>query len=87
MQIAIKHVAFKARRLSEETDSFFTRPKRSAIVRDFVLARANGFCEACDEKAPFLKKNGTPYRNKVCKKLSEALFLSRGLCVLRYRSR
>jgi len=26
-----------------------------------VLARAAGVCEAGDEKAPFLKKNGTPY--------------------------
>jgi 5-methylcytosine-specific restriction protein A len=35
--------------------------ERSAIVRDYVLARAKGVCEACDQKVPFLKKNGTPY--------------------------
>lgn len=34
---------------------------RSARVRDYVLARAGGVCEACDEKAPFLKLDGTPY--------------------------
>ena len=34
---------------------------RSERVRDYVLARANGVCEACDEKAPFVKKDGSPY--------------------------
>lgn len=27
----------------------------------YVLARSNGFCEACGAQAPFLRKNGEPY--------------------------
>ena len=36
--------------------------ERSRAVRDFVLARANGICEACDQPAPFQRKSdGSPY--------------------------
>jgi len=35
--------------------------ERSAKVRDYVLARAKGICEACNQQAPFTKKDGTPY--------------------------
>jgi 5-methylcytosine-specific restriction protein A len=35
--------------------------ERSAKVRDYVLARANGICESCDQKAPFARKNGAAY--------------------------
>jgi 5-methylcytosine-specific restriction protein A len=35
--------------------------KRSAAVRDYVLARAGGVCECCGKPAPFLRINGTPY--------------------------
>lgn len=35
--------------------------ERSKLVRNYVLARASGICEACDEEAPFIRKNGTPY--------------------------
>jgi 5-methylcytosine-specific restriction protein A len=35
--------------------------QRSAAVRDYVLARAKGICEACKELAPFKRTNGTPY--------------------------
>lgn len=35
--------------------------ERSAKVRDYVLARSNGICEACDQPAPFKKKDGSPY--------------------------
>jgi len=34
---------------------------RSEQVRQYVLARANGYCEACDEIAPFNRRDGTPY--------------------------
>ncbi len=34
---------------------------RSRHVRDYVLARANGHCEGCGCKAPFLRMNGQPY--------------------------
>lgn len=35
--------------------------ERSAKVRDYVLARSEGICEACDQPAPFRKKDGNPY--------------------------
>jgi 5-methylcytosine-specific restriction protein A len=35
--------------------------ERSAVVKAYVLMRARGQCEACGEKAPFLRKDGTPY--------------------------
>ena len=34
---------------------------RSRDVRDYVLARAKGNCEACTVPAPFKRANGTPY--------------------------
>jgi 5-methylcytosine-specific restriction protein A len=34
---------------------------RSRHVRDYVLARANGTCEACLKPAPFVRADGTPY--------------------------
>lgn len=34
---------------------------RSADVRNYVLARAQGTCEACMEPAPFKRRDGTPY--------------------------
>lgn len=34
---------------------------RSRDVRDYVLARANGVCEACAEPAPFTTATGRPY--------------------------
>lgn len=35
--------------------------RRSAVVRDYVLARAAGSCEACGKVAPFATPRGTPY--------------------------
>lgn len=35
--------------------------QRSQKVRQYVLMRANGICEACRAPAPFLRANGTPY--------------------------
>ncbi|WP_203292084.1 HNH endonuclease [Maricaulis parjimensis] len=35
--------------------------ERSAIVRDYVLARANGVCELTGRPAPFFRKDGSPY--------------------------
>lgn len=34
---------------------------RSEQVRQYVLARASGTCEACDQAAPFKRRDGTPY--------------------------
>jgi hypothetical protein len=37
-------------------------PTRNNIVKLYALARSNGICEACDEPAPFIRKNtGEPY--------------------------
>jgi len=44
--------------LSEAKRSWF---KRSDAVKRYVLARANGICEACEEPAPFKKRDGAPY--------------------------
>jgi len=35
--------------------------RRSAAVRAYVLARADGTCESCNSPAPFGRKDGTPY--------------------------
>lgn len=34
---------------------------RSAAVRAYVLARANGACEGCGQAAPFARPDGSPY--------------------------
>ena len=34
---------------------------RSPYVVQYVLNRANGLCDLCQQKAPFSKKDGTPY--------------------------
>jgi 5-methylcytosine-specific restriction enzyme A len=34
---------------------------RSAIIRQYVLARANGLCEQCDMPAPFCTSDGEPF--------------------------
>jgi 5-methylcytosine-specific restriction protein A len=35
--------------------------ERSALVRQYVLARADGICESCRRPAPFVRAGGTPY--------------------------
>ncbi len=35
--------------------------QRSKDVRGYVVARANGNCEGCDDPAPFCRPDGTPY--------------------------
>ncbi len=34
---------------------------RSEAIREYVLRRAEGICEGCDTKAPFINKKGKPY--------------------------
>ena len=34
---------------------------RSTVIREYVMARANGRCEGCGEPAPFTSKTGKPY--------------------------
>lgn len=49
----------------EQTTNWRAAPQlyrtRSRQVRDYVLARANGYCEYSGEKAPFLSRSGDPY--------------------------
>lgn len=35
--------------------------QRSADVRNYVLARAQGYCQGCNQSAPFNRADGTPY--------------------------
>lgn len=35
--------------------------ERDPLVKAWVLQKANGICELCDSKAPFIKSNGKPY--------------------------
>ncbi|HEX8188999.1 MAG TPA: HNH endonuclease [Pyrinomonadaceae bacterium] len=47
-----------------EKDTKLTRRRyyeRSADVRAYVLARANGTCESCGRPAPFMRTDGSPY--------------------------
>lgn len=34
---------------------------RSSAIRDYVMSRADGYCEGCEEPAPFTSKTGEPY--------------------------
>jgi len=47
--------------ISKASDAKRSWYERSAAVRDYVLARSEGVCEACDQPAPFLKKDGNAY--------------------------
>lgn len=45
----------------EKIQTEVTRYQRSTEIRDYVLARADGICEGCNEPAPFTSKTGEPY--------------------------
>jgi len=52
----------KASKVPEEIQVISRGFKRNADVVTAVLDRANGFCENCKNKAPFIrKKDNTPY--------------------------
>ena len=56
--------AFEAASSSPEASGKAARRslyRRSKIIRDYVLRRAGGACEACGSGAPFEAKNGEPY--------------------------
>jgi 5-methylcytosine-specific restriction protein A len=46
---------------SAATNTKRTWYERSKAVKDYVLARAKSYCEACDTPAPFKKADQTPY--------------------------
>ena len=61
---ALRSAAYEASQAAAATGERSAREeyrKRSAAVRDYVLARAGGACEGCNENAPFIRGNGTPY--------------------------
>lgn len=45
----------------EERKQEIRQYNRSSAVKQYVKARADGFCEGCDEFAPFISKTGEPY--------------------------
>lgn len=45
----------------ERKASFRNVYQRSADVKAYVLARAKGICEGCNEAAPFVRLDGSPY--------------------------
>jgi len=46
---------------AETYKSESTQRKRSPDVKAWVLHQAKGVCELCDQKAPFMNQEGTPY--------------------------
>lgn len=60
---ALRELAFSAAKTTPKTGNKVrsTVYERSAHVRAYVLARANGYCEGCGTLAPFKRKNGDPY--------------------------
>ncbi|MGE5580423.1 MAG: NUDIX domain-containing protein [Bacillota bacterium] len=59
----LRHRALRASSSSiDKTTRLATYRERSAIVKEWVLARARGFCEGCGQPAPFARaSNSTPY--------------------------
>lgn len=49
--------------VSKEVIATTAQPQysRSAAIREYVMARADGICEGCGEPAPFTSKTGEPY--------------------------
>ena len=57
---------------------------RNPYVTEYVLNRAHGLCDLCRQKAPFIKKDGTPYLEvHHVKWLSKAVMT---LFIMRWRS-
>jgi 5-methylcytosine-specific restriction enzyme A len=60
----LRQRALEAASRTEERDPREARSlyrQRSAAVREYVLARADGICESCSKLAPFSRPDGTPY--------------------------
>lgn len=60
-QLRKRAVAAAAPAIGKQVSPTATVFVRSRDVRDYVLARANGICEACGEPAPFTTATGRPY--------------------------
>lgn len=61
----LRETAYKAATMDPPQSKAATAKRawyeRSKQVRDYVLARAQGICEACKAPAPFTRPDGTPY--------------------------
>ncbi|TYR81844.1 HNH endonuclease [Priestia megaterium] len=58
-QIDLKHFSLhELRHISETSTNIY---KRTAAMQQYALTRAGGICEACGTKAPFMKRDGTPF--------------------------
>jgi hypothetical protein len=51
----------QASETAKKTTTTTTQYHRSSAVTEYVLARADGICEACEQPAPFEKPDGEPY--------------------------
>jgi 5-methylcytosine-specific restriction protein A len=61
---ALRQRAYQAAQLTASSSDKECRRryyKRAEDVRVYVLARANGVCEACGKAAPFVRSTGVPY--------------------------
>ena len=58
----LAYAAAAGNKVSERTgDTKLSWYERSGAVKSYVLARAAGVCEACQQPAPFNKRDGSPY--------------------------
>jgi 5-methylcytosine-specific restriction protein A len=63
-QLSLEELKKRARNSSSKPGkraATTTSYQRSPVVKAYVLKRANGVCELCEQSAPFNKKNGEPY--------------------------
>jgi 5-methylcytosine-specific restriction protein A len=63
-QLSLEELKKRARNSSSKPGkraATTTSYQRSPVVKAYVLKRANGVCELCEQPAPFNKKNGEPY--------------------------
>ena len=57
----LRERAYSAARKPDKTTKTQTVCERSAVIRDYALARASGSCENCCQTGPFLDKLGRPF--------------------------
>lgn len=57
----LKKSALKVKNISHSKEIVTIYRDRNAIVSQYTKRRANGYCDLCDNKAPFENKNKEPY--------------------------
>ncbi|MDP2409432.1 MAG: HNH endonuclease signature motif containing protein [Pseudolabrys sp.] len=59
---ALRGVAYGAPEMATASRSVASiRRERSALIVEYARLRSEGFCEACDSPAPFIRRNDDPY--------------------------